>query len=125
MGRLRQCWSVTSTSIQSLYESGSSSDDTGWTDGWDPDIMRSTGVPPQQDGTTDAMMSEYATGEWPYWEFHFGSAHPGGFNCVFADGSVHTISYDIDLEVFNALGTRNGTSYGEQYRGVVSMEGIN
>jgi hypothetical protein len=27
---------------------------------------------------------------------------------VFADGSVHTISYDVDPIVFNALGSRNG-----------------
>lgn len=109
----------------SLYQTGSSSDDAGWTDGWDPDVMRSTGVQPLQDGQTDRMMSEYATGEWPYWEFHFGSAHSGGFNCVLADGSVRTVSYDIDLNVFNALGTRNGTSYGELNGGVNSMEGVN
>jgi prepilin-type processing-associated H-X9-DG protein len=114
---------------ESLHEGGSSSDDTGWTDGWDPDIMRSTGVPPLQDGSTDKMMTEYTTGgtdhPWPWWEFHFGSAHPGGINAVFADGSVHGISYDIDLEVFNALGTRNGTSYGEKYNGVTSTDGVN
>jgi prepilin-type N-terminal cleavage/methylation domain-containing protein/prepilin-type processing-associated H-X9-DG protein len=108
-----------------LYEGGSSSDDTGWTDGWDPDIVRSTGLPPLKDGTTDKMMSEYSTGAWPYWEFHFGSAHPGGINVVFADGSVHGVSYDIDLEVFNALGTRNGSSYGEKYNGITSTDGVN
>lgn len=108
-----------------LYQTGSSSDDAGWTDGWDPDVMRSTGVPPLQDGSTDGMMKEYADGAWPYWEFHFGAAHPGSFNAVFADGSVHSISYDIDLEVFNAIGTRNGTSYGEQYRSALSMDGVN
>lgn len=59
-----------------------------------------------------------------WWEFHFGSAHPGGINTVFADGSVHSIPYDIDLNVFNALGTRNGASYGE-IKGLVSTEGVN
>ena len=111
-----------------LYLGGSSSDDTGWTDGWDPDVMRSTGIPPLKDGETDEMMSEYFAGgptPWPWWEFHFGSAHAGGINAVFADGSVHTISYDIDLDVFNAIGTRNGTSYGEERKGVVSMDGVN
>jgi prepilin-type N-terminal cleavage/methylation domain-containing protein/prepilin-type processing-associated H-X9-DG protein len=108
-----------------LYEGGSSSDNDGWTDGWDPDVMRSTGIPPLQDGSTDAMMKEYATGAWPWWEFHFGSAHSGGFNCVFADGGVRTVSYDIDLNVFNALGTRNGTSWGEVHGTVNSMEGVN
>jgi hypothetical protein len=42
-----------------------------------------------------------------------------------ADGGVRSISYDVDLDVFNAVGTRNGTSYGEQFRGVVSTEGVN
>jgi prepilin-type processing-associated H-X9-DG protein len=40
--------------------------------------------------------------------YYFGSAHTGGFNGVFADGSVHTLSYDIDPLMFNALATRAG-----------------
>ncbi len=28
-----------------LYEVGDTHDDIGWTDGWDPDIMRFTGYP--------------------------------------------------------------------------------
>jgi prepilin-type N-terminal cleavage/methylation domain-containing protein/prepilin-type processing-associated H-X9-DG protein len=34
----------------------------------------------------------------------FGSPHPAGMNCVFADGSVHNVKYGIDPQVFNALG---------------------
>ena len=34
------------------------------------------------------------------------SAHNGGFNSVFADGSVHTIRYEIDRQVFDNLGDR-------------------
>jgi prepilin-type N-terminal cleavage/methylation domain-containing protein/prepilin-type processing-associated H-X9-DG protein len=37
-------------------------------------------------------------------QFLFGSAHPSGFNAVFADGSVHSIPYSISPNVFNALG---------------------
>jgi hypothetical protein len=47
---------------------------------------------------------------------------------VFADGSVHTISYDIDIYVFNALGTRNGTSAGSggpTTSETTSTEGVN
>ena len=32
-----------------LYEGGSNSDDKGWTDGWDPDAIRSTCFQPYQD----------------------------------------------------------------------------
>ena len=98
---------------QDLYGGGTSSDDTGWTDGWDPDVMRSTGIAPLQDGSTDRLTDPNAPPPMgtAWWEFHFGSAHSGGFNAALADGSVRTVSYDIDLNVFNALGTRNGTSW--------------
>ena len=45
--------------------------------------------------------------------FHFGSAHPSGFHVVMCDGSVHSISYDIDALVHIAQGGRNdGMSVG-------------
>ena len=44
--------------------------------------------------------------------FQFGSPHTSGINAVFADGSVHSINYDVDLFIFNALGTRAGTACG-------------
>jgi prepilin-type N-terminal cleavage/methylation domain-containing protein/prepilin-type processing-associated H-X9-DG protein len=97
------------------YGGGYSSDDTGPTDGWDPDIMRLTCVAPLNDGTTNFPYTGNIGGNpgEPVWQTYMaGSAHTGGFNCCFADGSVHSISYDIDIYVLNSLGTRNGT--GEQ-----------
>ena len=38
----------------------------------------------------------------------FGGPHPGGINCLFADGSVRGIAYEIDLDVWASLGSING-----------------
>jgi len=38
----------------------------------------------------------------------FGSAHPGTWNAVMADGSVQSLSYSIDPTVYAAIGTRAG-----------------
>ena len=51
---------------------------------------------------------------WP----HFGSPHVGGWQAVFCDGSVHTIGYDLDPQVFHNLGNRadgNVLSHEDQF----------
>ena len=40
----------------------------------------------------------------------FGSAHPGGFLMAFCDGSVHSISYEIESTVHGRLGSRKDGS---------------
>jgi prepilin-type N-terminal cleavage/methylation domain-containing protein/prepilin-type processing-associated H-X9-DG protein len=86
------------------YEGGMGGDDRGWSDGWDPDTMRSTCFPPLQDANiglpTDPLFGTSAD------VLNFGSAHAGGMNAAFVDGSVHTISYDIDPQTFDNLGDR-------------------
>jgi prepilin-type processing-associated H-X9-DG protein len=49
------------------------------------------------------------------WEYHadnplagLGNAHPGGFNVLLADGSVHFISAAVDKTMFRALLTKSG-----------------
>ncbi|QDT68981.1 hypothetical protein MalM25_19070 [Planctomycetes bacterium MalM25] len=37
----------------------------------------------------------------------FGAAHPGSMNMAFCDGSVHSISYDVDEDVYFFYGGRN------------------
>jgi len=37
----------------------------------------------------------------------FGSAHSGGFNMALCDGSVHSISYMIDIDVYTLLANRH------------------
>jgi hypothetical protein len=83
------------------------SDDRGWTDGWDPDSMRSTCFQPLYDGDPIGYADPAVIGPTKD-AWYFGSAHVSGFNTVFADGSVHALRYDIDVVVFNNLGTRNG-----------------
>ena len=115
---------------QDLYPGGTPSDDRGWADGWDPDTMRSTCIPPMLDSQMDAEYTGLppSSGAPCFYTLVFGSSHPGGFNAVFTDGSVHSISYDIDIYIFNALGTRNGTSIGSNGPGSpenTSIEGVN
>ena len=91
----------------SNYKIGNGWDDRGWSDGWDYDIVRSSMFPIGP----DVNNPEFVENAYPW---SFGSAHPGGINAVFADGSVRTINYDVDRELFNLLGHRSdGTSVGQ------------
>jgi prepilin-type N-terminal cleavage/methylation domain-containing protein len=83
------------------YEVGDWHDDIGWTDGWDPDIMRFTAFQPGADvpqGSPGAPGHEMG--------YYFGSAHTTAVNAVFADGRVTQIAYEIDRLVFNSMGDR-------------------
>lgn len=84
---------------------GTAGDDAGWADGWDCNNMRSTALQPRPDSEGEYPgVNGGACNEISDWVF--GSAHPGGINSVFADGSVRFINYDVDLENFNRLGHR-------------------
>ena len=100
------------------------SDDRGWSDGWDADQMRSTCFAPVQDGDSvgwaGAILTKYFGDDFSggpvggvYNIMQFGSPHTGGVNAMFADGSVRTVSFDIDVVIFNSLGTRNGYALNE------------
>ncbi len=70
-------------------------DDQGWTMGYDFDINVWAQKKPLQD-----------TPGFGECETMFGSVHAGGFNVVLCDGSVHTISYSINLETHGRLANR-------------------
>ena len=86
--------------LTDFYEEGFWCDDCGWTDGWDPDTLRATNFQPKFDQkfTDDNQRNKFC--------YRFGGSHMGGFNAAFADGSVKTLSYDIDPMIFNYLGDR-------------------
>lgn len=73
--------------------------------GYNRDTSRGTNAtyPPLQDQTLQAgsynIEDKYL--------YNFGSPHSGGFNMVFGDGSVRTMSFEIDLQVHRFLGIRN------------------
>jgi hypothetical protein len=88
----------------SRYEVGDWHDDIGWTDGWDPDVMRYTGYLPGPD-LPKPTGTAGDPGEGPM-GYYFGSAHAVALNAVFGDGSVTSIGYEIDPVVWNNLGDR-------------------
>lgn len=85
------------------YQEGAGWDDRGWTDGWDYDVIRSTMVPL----AADTDLPDTATRERAQLSYGFGAAHSGAVNAVFADGSVQSISYEVDRELFNVLAHRD------------------
>jgi len=70
--------------------------------GWDFDALRSTLIQPTSDG---GAKLPNGTSIDPA-NYRLGSAHPSGMNVVFADGSVSSVNYDINLEILNRMGNR-------------------
>jgi prepilin-type N-terminal cleavage/methylation domain-containing protein len=81
-------------------------DDWGWKEGWDPDTLRSTICLYGPDTNDYLSLTSFG--------YDFGSSHTSGMNAGFADASVHSISYDIDRELFNRLGHRSDGEGGEE-----------
>ena len=76
------------------YSGQDATDDQNLYVGHDRDVLRHTCERPMQD------RSGYGG------QLMFGSPHAGGWNVVFCDGSVHSISYSIDLDTHRWLGDR-------------------
>ncbi len=77
------------------YETGNDGgDNEAMTVGFDNDIYRTSHPAPLQDklGLGDS--------------YRFGSAHAGAFNMCYCDGSVRTITYDVNLLVHQRAGDR-------------------
>jgi hypothetical protein len=86
----------------SQYQSGTSAGDSRpMMVGYGPDTARWGSVPPQR----DAADTSHAAA--------FGSAHAGGWNASYADGSVRTSTFDIDADLHRRLSNRDGINRGE------------
>jgi prepilin-type N-terminal cleavage/methylation domain-containing protein/prepilin-type processing-associated H-X9-DG protein len=72
-------------------------DNQGYTSGFNYDTIRKTSQAPKPDYQADVGDGAGL----------FGSSHPNGINVSFADGSVRSLSYAVDKNVFKLLGSRN------------------
>jgi prepilin-type N-terminal cleavage/methylation domain-containing protein/prepilin-type processing-associated H-X9-DG protein len=73
-------------------------DNEGYTCGWNEDTVRYTNLRPAPDYYGDPSLHGGRL---------FGSSHTGLFNMVFADGSVHSLSYSISQTTFRYLGDKS------------------
>ncbi len=69
---------------------------------WATDTGRSMAIPPRPDGSETAPRG---------WRAGFGSSHVGFVHTLMVGGSVRRASFDIELNVWHALGTRAGREY--------------
>jgi prepilin-type N-terminal cleavage/methylation domain-containing protein/prepilin-type processing-associated H-X9-DG protein len=103
-------------SVEDYDASESAGNNTGWDQGFDIDINRWTAFPPYSDANTNLRQGqkhiEIGDAKDPLAVLHefsvFGGPHPAGCQFVFCDGSVKTIVYGADGEVFKALGSIAG-----------------
>jgi prepilin-type N-terminal cleavage/methylation domain-containing protein len=82
---------------------GSGGDNEPWANsGWDQDHIRWGNL-------TDRPAPDTAHPAEPptFWSGRFGSTHVGAFHGVLVDGSVRSISYNIDGELFRRICVRN------------------
>lgn len=80
-------------------------DDAGFVEGYDFDTIRWGYLPPVPDWHDPA--APYAGVSYLEFRGAFGSSHPGAFQGVFVDGSVHSISYEVSADVFDTLCSRD------------------
>jgi prepilin-type N-terminal cleavage/methylation domain-containing protein len=95
------------------YETGLDwGDNETWCTGFNNDNFRATGrwdgtniveAVPMPDSTDEATLT---IGGVRTWLWRFGSAHPGGWQVAYCDGSVATVSFDIDWQVHRDMGNR-------------------
>lgn len=88
------------------YETGTSGgDNETWCTGFNNDNFRKTA-----NGSSNALVALVPEQDAPVLSnshnHAFGSPHSGGMNMAFCDGSVQTVSYDVDWQVHRDMGDR-------------------
>jgi len=91
------------------YETGSDAgDNESWHTGFNNDNYRktATGAYDALQALTPILDAESYPANVGGRELPFGSAHAGGVNMAYCDGSIHTVNYDIDWQVHRDMGDR-------------------
>jgi choice-of-anchor C domain-containing protein len=79
-------------------------DSLGWAVGCDVNIVRTGELAPSRDYTLPCGPGN--TDEHGCSQARFGAEHPSSFNVLYADGSVRSLKYGVDLTTFRNLITR-------------------
>jgi type II secretory pathway pseudopilin PulG len=90
------------------YETGGArNDDQSMYTGWNEDTVRSTAITLLPNGTmvTAASFPPFPD-EQAHHTWSFGGPHPGIWQALFCDGSVHSLPYDMEVFIHRDLGNR-------------------
>jgi prepilin-type N-terminal cleavage/methylation domain-containing protein/prepilin-type processing-associated H-X9-DG protein len=88
-------------------------DDDGYIIGSDDDTLSFLSLQTAQ-GVVEYQPAHDLTGNCVSGTGGFGSSHPGRFNALFADGSVHAVNYSISIRSLNAVcGINDGIPIGD------------
>ncbi|GIW96925.1 MAG: prepilin-type N-terminal cleavage/methylation domain-containing protein [Pirellulaceae bacterium] len=68
--------------------------------GWDEDVLRWHFPPMADNDPRNRPYRDMVNQTGTVWRRYFGSAHPGGLNAVFGDGSVRFASFNVDATVW-------------------------
>ena len=91
--------------VNGLWTSGGSwGDNAGWYVGRSWDTQRFAVRKPRPDTFLTHLRPDLVKGYRKY-DF-FGAAHPHGFNCSMADGSVDSVSFDVDMKTLMQICNR-------------------
>jgi prepilin-type N-terminal cleavage/methylation domain-containing protein/prepilin-type processing-associated H-X9-DG protein len=99
--------------LASLGSGLDGNDEQGYITGYDDDTVSFLTVKDAQ-GNVQYQPARDLTGNCTAGTGGFGSSHPGRFNALFADGSVHAVNYSISLLTLNAVcGINDGIPVGD------------